>query len=110
MVILFYQNHYIKQTECDGLRGTLGAINFEILRAADAQVLTVSDAQTIAAMRLLWSRTKQLVEPSSATVLAAVLAHRALFEGRKVGLLLSGGNVDLDALPGLFALARAETA
>ena len=100
----------VPNTICDGLRGTLGAINFEILRAADARVLTVSDAQTIAAMRVLWSRTKQLVEPSSATVLAAVLAHRALFEGRKVGLLLSGGNVDLDALPGLFALAPAETA
>ena len=105
-----FENGRTPDTICDGLRGTLGAINFEILRAADARVLTVSDAQTIAAMRLLWSRTKQLVEPSSATVLAAVLAHRALFEGRKVGLLLSGGNVDLDALPGLFALAPAETA
>jgi hypothetical protein len=58
---------FIPDTICDGLRGTLGAINFEILRAADAQVLTVDDAQVVAAMRLLWTRTKQLVEPSSAT-------------------------------------------
>ena len=95
----------VPDTICDGLRGTLGAINFEILRAAEAQVLTVTDAQTIAAMRLLWSRTKQLVEPSSATALAAVLAYPEHFKGRKVGLLLTGGNVDLDALPAMFAHA-----
>jgi threonine dehydratase len=94
---------FIPDTICDGLRGTLGAINFEILRVADAQVLTVDDAQVVAAMRLLWTRTKQLVEPSSATTLAAVIANRALFEGRRVGIILSGGNVDLDALPALFA-------
>jgi threonine dehydratase len=97
---------FVPDTICDGLRGTLGAINFELLRNAGAQVLTVDDAQVVAAMRLLWTRTKQLVEPSSATVLAAVLAHRPLFEGRRVGIILSGGNVDLDALPGLFAIAR----
>ena len=95
---------FVPDTVCDGLRGTLGAINFDILRAAGAKVLTVDDAQVVAAMRLLWTRSKQLVEPSSATVLAAVLAQRPLFEGRKVGLVLSGGNVDLDALPALFAI------
>lgn len=96
---------FIPDTICDGLRGTLGAINFDILRTAGARVLTVDDTQVVAAMRLLWTRTKQLVEPSSATALAAVLANRALFEGRRVGIILSGGNVDLDALPALFALA-----
>lgn len=100
----------VPDTICDGLRAGMGAINFDILRHSNARVLTVDDAQTIAAMRLLWSRGKQLVEPSSATVLAAVLANPALFEGRKVGLILSGGNVDLDALPKLFALAPAFTA
>ena len=94
---------FIPDTICDGLRGTLGAINFEILRTADAQVLTIDDAQVVTAMRLLWTRTKQLVEPSSATALAAMLANRALFEGRRVGIILSGGNIDLDALPALFA-------
>ncbi len=94
---------FIPDTICDGLRGTLGAINFEILRTADAQVLTIDDAQVVPAMRLLWTRTKQLVEPSSATALAAMLANRALFEGRRVGIILSGGNIDLDALPALFA-------
>ena len=94
---------FIPDTICDGLRGTLGAINFDILRAAGARVLTVDDAQVVGAMRLLWTRTKQLVEPSSATALAAMLANRALFEGRRVGIILSGGNIDLDALPALFA-------
>lgn len=96
---------FVPDTVCDGLRGTLGAINFELLRAADAQVLTVDDARTVAAMRLLWTRTKQLVEPSSAVALAAVLAQRERFAGRRVGIVLSGGNVDLDALPALLALA-----
>ena len=95
---------FVPDTVCDGLRGSLGAINFELLHAADTQVLTVDDAQVVAAMRLLWTRSKQLVEPSSATALAAVLAYRPRFEGRKVGIILSGGNVDLDALPALFAI------
>jgi threonine dehydratase len=68
------------------------------LRAYGVEVLTVEDADTLAAMRLLWQRLKLLVEPSSAIVLAALLKHRERFEGQRVGLLLSGGNVDLDAL------------
>ena len=96
---------FVPDTVCDGLRGTLGAINFDLLRTAGAQVLTVDDARTIAAMRLLWTRTKQLVEPSSAIALAAVLAHPAQFARRRVGIVLSGGNVDLDALPALLARA-----
>ena len=61
-------------------------------------------------MRLLWVRTKQLVEPSSATVLAALLRHRDMFAGQRVGLVLSGGNVDLDAIPAMFVLASADLA
>jgi threonine dehydratase len=94
---------FVPDTVCDGLRGTLGAPNFALLHAHDAQALVVDDADTIAAMRLLWARTKQLVEPSSAIALAAVLRHRQHFAGRRVGIVLSGGNVDLDGLPALFA-------
>lgn len=97
-------------TICDGLRGTLGAPNFALLRTHGVEVLTVDDAETIAAMRLLWTRSKQLVEPSSATVLAALLKHRGRFAGQRVGVILSGGNVDLDALPQLFALSPTESA
>lgn len=96
---------FVPDTVCDGLRGSLGAINFALLRTADAQVLTADDARTVAAMRLLWTRTKQLVEPSSAIALAALLAHPEHFAGRRVGVVLSGGNVDLDALPALLARA-----
>jgi threonine dehydratase len=85
-------------TVCDGLRGTIGEINFALLRRYDIEVITVPDADTLAAMKLLWTRLKLLVEPSSAIVLAALLAQRERFAGQRVGLLLSGGNVDLDAL------------
>lgn len=95
---------FAPDTVCDGLRGTLGEINFELLRAHRTTALVVDDAATVAAMRLLWTRTKQLVEPSSAVALAAVLAHRERFAGRRAGIVISGGNVDLDALPALFAL------
>jgi threonine dehydratase len=61
-------------------------------------VIVVDDAATMAAMRLLWEVLKQVVEPSSATVLAAVLAQPQRFAGLRVGLVLSGGNVDLPAL------------
>ena len=97
---------FVPDTICDGLRGTLGAPNFALLREHAPQVLTVDDRATIAAMRLLWQRTKQLVEPSSAIALAAVLADPARFAGQRVGIILSGGNVDPDALSDLFALAR----
>ena len=96
---------FTPDTVCDGLRGTLGAPNFALLQAAGAEVLTVDDDATLAALRLVASHMKQLVEPSSAIVLAAVLAYRARFAGRKVGLVLSGGNLDLDALPALLPAA-----
>ena len=90
---------FTPDTICDGLRGTLGQPGFEILRDHGAEVLVVDDPDTVAAMRLLWQRMKQVVEPSSAITLAAVLGHRERFAGLRVGLVLSGGNVDLDALP-----------
>ena len=90
---------FVPDTICDGLRGTLGRPGFEILREHGAEVLVVDDADTVAAMRLVWQRMKQVVEPSSAITLAAVLGNRERFAGLRVGLVLSGGNVDLDALP-----------
>lgn len=87
----------VADTICDGLRGIVGAVNLQLLRAHGVDVLLVSDAETLAAMRLLWERLKLLVEPSSATVLAAVLRYPERFAGRRVGIILSGGNVDLDA-------------
>ena len=89
----------VPHTICDGLRGLIGEINFDLLRKYDVTVLTVADSDTIAAMRLVFEQMKLVVEPSSAIALAAVLRHHEHFAGRRVGVILSGGNVDLDALP-----------
>ncbi|HEY9252913.1 MAG TPA: pyridoxal-phosphate dependent enzyme [Stenotrophomonas sp.] len=90
---------FVPDTICDGLRASIGVPNFELLREAGAQVITVDDGQVVAAMQRVWQVLKQVIEPSSATVLAAVLAQPARFAGKRVGLVLSGGNVDLEALP-----------
>ncbi|MFY2762639.1 pyridoxal-phosphate dependent enzyme [Arenimonas sp. MALMAid1274] len=90
---------FTPDTICDGLRGTVGQVNLDLMRAHRVQVQLVSDAETVAALRLVWERLKILVEPSCATVLAAVLRNPEAYAGRRIGLILSGGNVDLSALP-----------
>ncbi|MES1154227.1 MAG: pyridoxal-phosphate dependent enzyme [Rhodanobacter sp.] len=89
----------VPDTICDGLRALVGERNLDALRTHRVEVITVSDAETIAAMQLLWSELKQVVEVSSATVLAAILKQPQRFAGRRVGVVLTGGNVDLQALP-----------
>jgi threonine dehydratase len=89
----------VPATICDGLRAAIGAVNFELMRAHRVRVLPVSDDETVAAMRLMFERMKIVVEPSSATALAAVLRHREHFAGKRVGVIVTGGNVDLDHLP-----------
>ena len=86
-------------TIADGLRASLGALPFKIIRTHVTDILTVSEGQIVSAMRLIWERMKTVVEPSSAVALAAILAHPDLFRDRTVGVILSGGNVDLDHLP-----------
>lgn len=89
----------VPDTLCDGLRATIGEPNLAALRTHHVEVLTVSDAEVIAAMKLLWQHLKQVIEPSSATVLAALLRYRERFAGQRIGVVLTGGNVDLDDLP-----------
>lgn len=91
--------HFTPDTICDGLRALIGVSNLEALREHRVEVVTVSDEETVAAMKLLWQTLKVVVEVSSATVLAAVLKQRERFAGRRVGLVLTGGNVDIDTLP-----------
>ncbi|WP_233840089.1 pyridoxal-phosphate dependent enzyme [Dyella sp. 2HG41-7] len=91
--------HFSPDTVCDGLRTLIGVTNLDALREHRVQVITVTDEETIAAMKLLWQTLKVVVEVSSATVLAAVLKQREQFAGRRIGLVLTGGNVDVDALP-----------
>jgi threonine dehydratase len=90
---------FVPLTVCDGLRALVGLPNLKILREHRVEIVTVTDAETIAAMKLLWSELKLVVEVSSATVLAAVLKRREHFSGKHIGLVLTGGNVDLDDLP-----------
>jgi threonine dehydratase len=87
------------QTACDGLLTSLSELTFSIIRENAAGILTVTEEGVIKAMRLIWTRAKMVVEPSAAVTLAAVLEHAERFKGRRVGLILSGGNVDLDHLP-----------
>jgi threonine dehydratase len=89
----------IANTVCDGLRGHLAPRTLQLLQRHVDGIVLVDDAHTVEAMRLLWGRLKLVVEPSGAIALAAVLADRTRFAGRRVGVVLSGGNVDLDALP-----------
>ncbi len=85
-------------TISDGLRADIGRLNFDILQRCRACILTVSDDETLRALRMIMERLKIVIEPSCATVLAAILKYPAQFSGRRVGVLLSGGNVDFDAL------------
>ncbi len=86
------------QTIADGLLTSLGQWTWPIIQRNVSQVITVDDDEIRAAMRLLWKRAKLLVEPSAATVLAAVLSDSFPRAGhRRIGLILSGGNVDLNA-------------
>lgn len=86
-------------TIADGLLTTVGKINFELIQAYVKDVLLATDPETIEAMRLLYERMKIVVEPSGAVTLAALLANKDRFAGKKVGIILSGGNVDLGKLP-----------
>lgn len=101
---------FVPDTICDGLRGTLGAPGFAILSAHGARAAVVEDARTLEAMRLLWTRLKLVVEPSSAIAFAAVLAERGRLAGKRVGVLLTGGNVDLDTIGESFASASRASA
>jgi len=91
------QGHIIDQftpdTIADGLRAIVGVRNFHVIRNQVSRVLTVSDDEIRSAMTLFWRKLKILIEPSSATVIAAIRSHPELFAGRKVGAVISGGNI-----------------
>jgi threonine dehydratase/serine racemase len=93
------------QTIADGLLTSLGENTWPIIRDHVERVVTVSDAAIVAAMRLAWERAKLLIEPSAAVALAAVLTGevQSLTGLQRIGILLSGGNVDLDRLPAIFS-------
>ena len=85
-------------TVADGLRTHLGDINFPILQKHVDRIICVEENEIIKAMKLLWERLKIVVEPSSAVAFAAVLKEKDYFKDKQVGIILSGGNVDLDTI------------
>ena len=89
-------------TVADGLRTNLGDVNFPIIKKLVEQVLLVSEEEIISAMRWVWERMKIIIEPSSAVAVAAVIRYKDQFEGKRVGVIISGGNVDLVSMLGLF--------
>lgn len=86
-------------TIADGLLASMGDKNFAIIKPLVAEVFLVTDEEIIEAMRLIWERMKIIIEPSCAVPVAALLKNKAPFEGKKVGVILTGGNVDLAKLP-----------
>jgi threonine dehydratase len=86
-------------TIADGLRSSLGDKTFAVLRSTVDEIETASEEAIVRAMRLLWEKLKMIVEPSSAVPLAILLEHKLSLDKLRVGVILSGGNVDLDRLP-----------
>ncbi|MGA9853922.1 MAG: pyridoxal-phosphate dependent enzyme [Gammaproteobacteria bacterium] len=86
-------------TICDGLRATIGALPFAIISEQVDDIVRVSDVTTVNAMRYIWEHLKIIVEPSSAVVVAALREGLVRVQGMRVGVILTGGNVDLDHLP-----------
>ncbi|WP_268122690.1 pyridoxal-phosphate dependent enzyme [Roseivirga pacifica] len=83
----------------DGLLATMGDKNFDIIKEVIEAVFLVTDPKIVGAMRMIWERMKIIIEPSAAVPVAAILDNKATFEGKRVGVILSGGNVDLAKLP-----------
>lgn len=86
-------------TIADGLRSSLGTLTFPIIKKYVDRIMTTNDEYIVEAMRLIWERMKLIVEPSSAIALAILLSQQKIARNKKIGIILSGGNVDLDNLP-----------
>lgn len=91
------------KTIADGLLTSLGDKTFPLIKDHVKEVLTVSDDEIIAAMKLIWERLKIVVEPSGAVAFAALLKNKLQFKGKRVAIIFSGGNVDLDKIAPLFS-------
>lgn len=91
------------KTVADGLRASIGERNWALISTHVDDVVRVGEAEIVAAMRLAWERLKIVIEPSAAVPLAAIASGRLQVNGLRVGVVFSGGNLDLDDLPALFA-------
>jgi threonine dehydratase len=93
------QTNDSSNTIADGLKTNLGDINFPIIKQFVEEIITVNENEIIEAMKLIWERMKIIIEPSSAVAFAALLKKKEKFRSKKIGIILSGGNVDLSNLP-----------
>lgn len=89
-------------TIADGLLTNLGDKTFPLIRDHVQKIITVSDQEIVDAMRLIWERLKMVVEPSGAVPFAALLKIKDEMKGKKIGIIFSGGNVDLEKVGSLF--------
>ncbi|HUX11514.1 MAG TPA: pyridoxal-phosphate dependent enzyme, partial [Spirochaetia bacterium] len=87
------------RTIADGLRTALGELTFAVISREVEQIVTVSEESIVEAMKLIWERAKIVVEPSGAVPVAALIDGKFAAHGARVGVIISGGNVDLDRLP-----------
>lgn len=87
------------KTVADGLLTSLGTLTFPIIQKRVEQIVTVSESGIIESMKFVWERAKIVIEPSAATVIAVMWEKKIDLSGLKVGVILSGGNVDLEKLP-----------
>lgn len=99
----FYGNKLVPtvnpDTIADGLLTSLSDLTFEIIKNNVDDIYTVQESSIVKAMRMIWERMKIVIEPSSAVPLAAVMENNSVFRGKKVGIVLSGGNVNVNQLP-----------
>src|SRR5438309_10945408 len=86
-------------TIADGLRTNVGERTFPIIRRYVDDIVTVSEQAIVSAMRTIWETMKIIIEPSAAVPYAAVIENKIVIEGKRVGIIFTGGNIDLDALP-----------
>lgn len=86
-------------TIADGLKTQLGDINFPIIQQNVEKIIRVTEEEIVNAMRIIWERLKIISEPSSAVALAALLKVKSTYKNKKIGIIISGGNVDLSKLP-----------
>ena len=86
-------------TICDGLRAQIGTITFPIIQKYVDEIITLSEDEILDSMKMIWERLKIIVEPSCSISLAAIIKNKNKFSGKNVGLIMSGGNVDLNQIP-----------
>ncbi|MEE2863713.1 MAG: pyridoxal-phosphate dependent enzyme, partial [Pseudomonadota bacterium] len=94
------------ETVADGLKVPLKELTWHFVSNHVSDILTASEQEIVDAMRLIWARMKIVMEPSSAVPLATILKNRDVFAGKRVGIIITGGNVDLGKLP--WSILRSE--